>query len=341
MRFVETYRARFGVGPLCQVMGMAPSTYYYRRARLGRPAARREQDRALSERITTIWVDSRFTYGSPRVHAQLAREGVRVGRKRVERLMRQAGLKGAYRSRYFRTTESDPSARVAPDLVNRDFRAGAPNQLWLADFTHIRLDGGVLFLACVLDAFSRTVVGWSVSDVRNLALVETALLMALQRRGTHHPGLIHHSDQGSQGGFNWSSQHLDLEVCGWDDGLVGLRQRRGGRRCDLRVGRRWRGGSIVSGSGRRLLVASQARTPALRLACRQRSGPGGSASVAACHRQTSSHTRAASCLSPSGRRSRSAAPPGTASGRSPGIWGVRRRRFPGSCGVMSAPEAAR
>lgn len=208
MRFVETYRARFGVGPLCQVMGMAPSTYYYRRARLGHPAARREQDRALAERISTIWVGSRFTYGSPRVHAQLAREGVRVGRKRVERLMRRAGLKGAYRSRYFRTTESDPSARVAPDLVNRDFHASAPNQLWVADFTHIRLDGGGVFLACVLDAFSRAVVGWSVSDVRNLALVETALLMALQRRGSHHPGLIHHSDQGSQYTAYAFGQHL-------------------------------------------------------------------------------------------------------------------------------------
>lgn len=198
MRFIDTHRARFGVESLCRVMGMAPSTYYYRRARVAQPSPRRTADQALLEEITAIWVDSRFTYGSPRVHAQLARDGIRVGRKRVERLMRQAGLKGAYRSRYFRTTEADPSARVAPDLVDRNFHATGPNQLWIADFTSIRIDNGWLYLAAVLDVFSRTCVGWSLSDVRNVELVEAALAMALQRRRPDPSGLVHHSDRGSQ-----------------------------------------------------------------------------------------------------------------------------------------------
>jgi putative transposase len=198
VRFVQVHRARFGVEPLCQVMGMAPSTYYYHRARLGQPRRRRDEDRALLEHILRIWTSSRATYGSPRVHAQLAKEGIRVGRKRVERLMREAGLKGAYRSRYFRTTESDPSARVAPDLVDRAFHVTAPNQLWVADITYLRIDGGFVFLACVLDAFSRAIVGWSTSDVTKVELVETALQMALDRRQPIGGGLIHHSDRGSQ-----------------------------------------------------------------------------------------------------------------------------------------------
>jgi transposase InsO family protein len=116
------------------------------------------------------------------VHAQLAREGIRVGRKRVERLMAEGQLKGAYRSRYFRTTESDPRARVAPDLVHRDFHPPAPNRLWVADFTAIRIDGGFVFLAAVLDAFSRVAVGWSTLEVRTVELIDAALTMALQRR---------------------------------------------------------------------------------------------------------------------------------------------------------------
>ena len=207
MRFIESHRSRFGVEPLCRVLGMAPSTYYYHRARLDRAPLRREQDRELLEQITAIWVDSHFTYGSPRVHAQLARQGIRVGRKRVERLMREAGLRGAYRSRYFLTTESDPSARVAPDLVDREFHATAPNQLWVADFTYLRIDNGFLFLACVLDVFSRVVVGWNLSDVRNIALVDDALTMALNRRGATH-GLVHHSDRGSQYTSYLFGQHL-------------------------------------------------------------------------------------------------------------------------------------
>ncbi len=207
MRFIEAHRSRFGVEPLCRVLGMRVSTYYYHRGRLGKPSRRRERDRLLLERITAIWIESRFTYGSPRVHAQLAREGTRVGRKRVERLMREAGVKGAYRSRYFRTTDTDPSARIAPDLVDRDFHAVAPNQLWVADVTYIRTENGFVFLACLLDVFSRVIVGWNISEAPTTALVDDALTMALNRRGTTH-GLVHHSDRGSQYTSFRFGQHL-------------------------------------------------------------------------------------------------------------------------------------
>jgi putative transposase len=222
VRFIEAYRARFGVEPLCQVMGMAPSTYYYRRARRGRPSPRREHDKALLQRITEIWMESHATYGSPRVHAQLAREGIRVGRKRVERLMAEAELKGAYRSRYFRTTTSDPSARVAPDLVHRDFHPAGPNRLWVADFSAIRTDAGFVFLAGVLDAFSRVAVGWSTLEVRTVELIDAALTMALQRRRLQ-PGtrLIHHSDRGCQYTSFAYGQHL------LDAGLVPSMGRKG------------------------------------------------------------------------------------------------------------------
>jgi putative transposase len=208
VRFIEAHRSRFGVEPLCQLLGMASSTYYYRRSTLAKPSRRREDDRALLAQITSIWENSRFTYGSPRVHAQLARDGIRVGRKRVERLMREADIKGAYRSRYFRTTESDPSARVAPDLVDRNFHADAPNQLWVADFTAIRINAGFVFLAVVLDVFSRAITGWAVSDVRTTEFVDTALQMALQRRERTHHSLIHHSDRGSQYTSYSFGQHL-------------------------------------------------------------------------------------------------------------------------------------
>lgn len=198
MRFINTYGRGFGVERLCQVMGLAPSTYYWRRARLGTVTARALSDSALLERIEAIHEQSRGTYGAPRVHAALAEQGWHVGRKRVERLMRQHGLKGAYRPRYFTTTETSPDARTAADLVDRNFTADRPNQLWVADFTYIRTMQGFLFLAAILDVFSRMVVGWSTSDAMATSLVQDALAMALSRRKIIPSKLVHHSDRGSQ-----------------------------------------------------------------------------------------------------------------------------------------------
>jgi putative transposase len=182
------------VATMCRVLGVSPGGYY---ARLKRPpSARARTDAELSERIAEIHRRSRATYGAPRIHVELKAQGIRVGRKRVARLMRSSGLHGASRRKWITTTVRDRAARPAPDLVNRNFTAAAPNCLWVADITYIPTWAGFLYLAVVLDAFSRRIVGWAMETYLRVELVLKALNMALwQRRPT---GVIHHSDQGSQ-----------------------------------------------------------------------------------------------------------------------------------------------
>jgi putative transposase len=169
---------------------------------------------------------SRRTYGSPRVHAELRLEhGIRVGRKRVERLMRQAELSGQLRRRRGRTTIRVRGVRTAPDLVQRDFDPAGPNRLWCADITCLRTWEGWLYLASVMDCWSRRIVGWSIADHLRAELVVDALEMAVARRRPD-AGVIHHSDAGGQGGFTRSSQHLDVRSgdgqAGWvDEGVDG------------------------------------------------------------------------------------------------------------------------
>jgi putative transposase len=179
---------------MCRVLGVSLSGFY---ARLKRPpSARACTDAELSERIAEIHRRSHATYGAPRIHAELKAQGIRVGRKRVARLMHEAGLHGATRRKFVTTTVRDRSARPAPDLVNRNFTAAAPNCLWVADITYIPTWAGFVYLAVVLDAFSRKIVGWAMETYLRVELVLKALNMALwQRRPT---GVIHHSDQGSQ-----------------------------------------------------------------------------------------------------------------------------------------------
>jgi len=182
------------VATLCRVLGVSPGGYY---ARLKRPpSARATADVELSARIAEIHRRSRQTYGAPRIHAELKEQGIKVGCKRVARLMRVAGLKGVSRRKWIITTVRDREARPAPDLVERNFAAMAPNQLWVADITYIPTWAGFLYLAVVLDTFSRRIVGWAMETYLRTELVLKALDMALgQRRPT---GVIHHSDQGSQ-----------------------------------------------------------------------------------------------------------------------------------------------
>ncbi len=191
---------------MCRVLGVSASGYY---ARLKRPpSAQARADAELSARIAAIHQRSRATYGVPRIHAELAAEGIHVGRKRVARLMATAGLYGVSRRQWVTTTVRDRNARPAPDLVERNFAAAAPNRLWVADITYIPTWAGFLYLAVVLDAFSRRIVGWAMETYLRTELVLKALDMALaQRRAT---GVIHHSDQGSQGRFKRSSQHKVL-----------------------------------------------------------------------------------------------------------------------------------
>ena len=193
---MERERASHRVSRMCRVLGVSPSGYYAWRSRgLSR---RQQEDHRLLEQIRGIWEGSGRTYGSPRVWAELRAAGVRCGRKRVVRLMRQAGLVGAYhRPRRRKTTVQDPQATPAPDLVGRQFRARGPNRLWVADLVYVPTQEGVLYLSVVLDVWSRAVVGWGMRPDARAELVVEALEMALWRRRPG-PGLVHHSDRGSQ-----------------------------------------------------------------------------------------------------------------------------------------------
>ena len=194
-RFIAAERAGHSVKTLCRVLGVSRSGFH---AWVSRPPSPRElADRALLERVRQLHVASRRTYGSPRIYRDLRADGVAVGRKRVERLMRTDGLSGTVKRRRGGTTIGVPGVRVADDLVKRDFQPLAPNTLWVADITYLRTWQGWLYLAVVVDCYSRRVVGWALEDNMRAELVVDALEQALQRRKPGR-GLIHHSDQGSQ-----------------------------------------------------------------------------------------------------------------------------------------------
>jgi putative transposase len=195
-RIVSAEEARTPVSVACRLLGVSRSGSYAWAA--GAPSDRELSDVWLTERIREIWQRNRQVYGSPRIHAELRMQyGIRVGRKRVERLMRQAGISGLVDKKRGRTTIRVPGVRVADDLVQRDFRPAAANVLWLADLTYLKTWEGWLYLAAVQDAYSRRIVGWSMADHMRTELVIDALQMGLARRRPE-PGLIHHSDQGSQ-----------------------------------------------------------------------------------------------------------------------------------------------
>ena len=179
---------------MCKVLKVSTSGYY---AWLKRPPSKRAQEDAkLTKRVREIHQCSKHTYGAPRIHAELAATGVRVGRKRVARLMKAVNLQGVSRRKYYRTTQRAQKVRPAPDLVQRDFSADGPNRLWIADITYLLTWAGPLYLAVVLDVWSRRVVGWAMATHLRTELVLDALAMAIQQRRPE--GVIHHSDQGSQ-----------------------------------------------------------------------------------------------------------------------------------------------
>jgi len=194
--FIAAKRAEHAIATMCRVLGVSRSGFCAWERR--EPSRRACQDASLSEVIERIHTDSRKTYGSPRVHAELRLgHGVRVGRKRVERLMRRAELSGQVRRRRGKTTIRAQGVRTAPDLVERDFNPIAINRLWAADITYIRTWEGWLYLASVMDCHSRRIVGWAIADHLRSELVVDALEMAVARRRPD-AGLVHHSDQGSQ-----------------------------------------------------------------------------------------------------------------------------------------------
>jgi putative transposase len=182
------------IAVMARLLGVSASGYYAWLAR--KPSKRACADADLLARIRTIHACSRGTYGTPRIHAELVEQGVHIARKRVARLMRIAGLCGVSRRRWISTTRRQPAARPAPDLVQRHFSADAPNRLWVADATYVPTAEGFLYLAVVLDVFSRRIIGWAMSDHLYTELMLRALDMALVQR--RPAGVIHHSDQGCQ-----------------------------------------------------------------------------------------------------------------------------------------------
>ena len=195
-RFIAAKKAEHSIKTMCRVLGVSRSGFHAWERRP--PSARAVEDERLLERIRQIHAENRRVYGSPRIHAELVlADGERVGRKRVERLMRENAITGLRPKKRGRTTVRVPGVRVCDDLVDRDFGAAAPNRLWVADITYLRTWEGWVYLAAVQDAYSRRIVGWSMADHMRTELVTDALQMALAQRRPE-PGLIWHSDQGSQ-----------------------------------------------------------------------------------------------------------------------------------------------
>ena len=209
-QFVEAHREAYGVEPICAVLEIAPSSYYEARAQARDPsrrAPRVQRDLVVGTEIRRVWKDSKGLYGVRKVWHQLRREGTPVARCTVERLMRAEGLAGVVRGTRVYTTVPDETAPRPADLVQRRFTAPRPNALWVADFTYVATWGGMVYVAFVIDVFSRYIVGWRASATMRTDLALDALEQAVYARQPTAP-LIHHSDRGSQHGFNRSSQQL-------------------------------------------------------------------------------------------------------------------------------------
>jgi len=210
--FIDDHRGAYGVEPICKVLPIAPSTYFDHRAKQADPArlsARARRDAALRPKINLVFEQNLKVYGPRKVWLQINREGVSVARYTVERLMRVMGLHGVIRGKAIRTTTPDKAAPCPLDHVNRQFHAPAPNRLWVSDFTYVSTWSGFVYVAFVIDAYARRIVGWRVSRTPHASFVLDALEQALhERRPVNRGGLVHHSDRGSQGRFNRSSQHL-------------------------------------------------------------------------------------------------------------------------------------
>lgn len=198
--FIGEHRSEYGVEPICNVLPIAPSTYYEHEARRANPdlrPARAKRDAELRDLVDRVWRENFQVYGVRKVWRQLTRDGVEVARCTVERLMRAMGLRGAVRGRTFKTTMPDAAALRPPDLVDRDFSASRPNALWVADLTYVATWRGFVYVAFVIDVFARRIVGWRASSSLRTDLALDALEQAIWSRAETN-GLVHHSDRGGQ-----------------------------------------------------------------------------------------------------------------------------------------------
>jgi len=207
--FIDDNRVHWGVEPICRVLPIAPSTYHAAKKRP--PSDRALRDEYLKIQIERVWKANFKVYGADRIWVALNREEIQVARCSVERLMQHMGIQGARRGRKpFTTTPPDDGTARPVDLVQRQFSAPAPNRLWLCDITYVRTWSGMIYVAFVIDCFVRMIVGWQASRSLRTDLCLDALEQAIwARKDEGLDDLIHHSDRGSQGGFNWLSQHLD------------------------------------------------------------------------------------------------------------------------------------
>lgn len=199
--FITEHRHAYGVEPICRVLPIAPSSYYTHAARQADPERqpdRWRRDRALEAEVRRVWDENKQVYGVRKVWKQLCREGYRVARCTVARLMKQLGLRGVVRGKVVKTTHSDKAVPCPRDQVNRQFRADRPNALWVSDFTYVSTWAGFVYVAFVIDVYARRIVGWKVSGSARTDFVLDALEQALHDRRPAQGGLIHHSDRGVQ-----------------------------------------------------------------------------------------------------------------------------------------------
>ena len=200
--FIDAHRDAYGVEPICRVLPIAPSTWHEHAARRADPSrlpARAKRDEALKEEVRRVFDENFGVYGVRKVWRQMKREGIDIARCTVARLMRSMGLQGVIRGKPVKTTISDKAARCPLDRVNRQFQAPAPNRLWVSDFTYVSTWRGFVYVAFVIDAYARRIVGWRVSRTAHANFVLDALEQALHdRRPIHGGGLVHHSDRGVQ-----------------------------------------------------------------------------------------------------------------------------------------------
>jgi transposase InsO family protein len=218
--FIDAHRGVHGVESICALLPIAPSTYFRRKAEQRDPtkrSARAQRDDVLQAIIRRIWHEHQQVYGPRKVWKQMGREQLHAARCRVRRLMRAMGLRGAVRGpAWITTTQSRADAPAPVDLVERRFTATRPNQLWVSDFTYVATWRGFVYVAFVIDVFARRIVGWRASASPRTDLALDALEQAIYDRCDTDPGdLVHHSDRGTQGGFNWSLQHLGTEELQW------------------------------------------------------------------------------------------------------------------------------
>ena len=342
--FIDEHRESYGVEPICAVLPIAPSTYYALKQCEADPSLRSlraQRDERLRGDIGRVWRENFEVYGVRKVWRQLNREGINVARCTVSRLMRDMGLQGAVRGRGFKTTTMSDLASARPmDLVDRNFRASRPNELWVSDLTYVATWRGFVYVAFVIDVFSRRVVGWRVSSSLRSDLALDALEQAIcERQDEQVDRLVHHSDRGGQGGFKRSSQHLKKEEeLRWRQASADGRIELYVRRCVHPVVPRWDAGSIGRGSGRKSLEGCRARSRRWQPACLPLLERAGFANVVACHLSVFVLCRGATYRSSSEKRLRFFMLAVAACARSPGSWAAHRRRSRENCGGTQQHE---